>query len=500
MSEQPLTSPESLHRAIARFSGITVLVVGDLILDRFVNGVIERISPEAPIPVLHGRGETLALGGAGNVVSNIVSLGGKAVPVSVVGDDQSGRNVQRMLAELGADTAGVTATSGRMTSSKSRFSALNQQVLRFDEEEIAALAGMERAALVGRFRGALGHADIVVVSDYGKGVLLDGVAAELISICREAGKPVLADPKDRDYSRYVGATAITPNRKELGEAVGHAVFSDGEVEAAARELIAAHGFDFVVATRSEKGMSVIDESVAHHISTQAREVFDVSGAGDTVIASFALALAAGCDSAAAAAIANAAAGVVVGKRGTARLSAEELLGALLRSHGPVKHKDAILDASAALRMVAAWRREGLSVGFTNGCFDILHAGHVSLLHAARAQCDRLVLGLNSDASVRRLKGEGRPVNDQHDRACVLAALASVDAVIVFEEDTPLKLIEALKPDILVKGADYTVDQVVGADVVQKAGGRVVLIDLVAGKSTTGTIGKLRAGAGAGSGK
>lgn len=500
MSEQPLTSPESLHRAIAQFSGVTVLVVGDLILDRFVNGVIERISPEAPIPVLHGRGETLALGGAGNVVSNIVSLGGKAVPVSVVGDDQSGRNVQRMLAELGADTAGVTETGGRMTSSKSRFSALNQQVLRFDEEEIAALAGMERAALVGRFRGALDHADIVVVSDYGKGVLLDGVATELISICREAGKPVLADPKGRDYSRYAGATAVTPNRKELGEAVGRVVFSDEEVEAAARELIAAHGFEFVVATRSEKGMSVIDASAAHHISTQAREVFDVSGAGDTVIASFALALAAGCDTAAAAAIANAAAGVVVGKRGTARLSAEELLGALLRSQSAVTHRDAILDASAALRMVAAWRREGLSVGFTNGCFDILHAGHVSLLHAARAQCDRLVLGLNSDASVRRLKGEGRPVNDQHDRACVLAALSSVDAVIVFEEDTPLKLIEALKPDILVKGADYTVDQVVGADVVQKAGGRVVLIDLVAGKSTTGTIGRLRAGAGAGSGK
>jgi D-beta-D-heptose 7-phosphate kinase/D-beta-D-heptose 1-phosphate adenosyltransferase len=270
------------------------------------------------------------------------------------------------------------------------------------------------------------------------------------------------------------------------------VFSDEEIVAAARELVAAHGLGFVVATRSERGISVIDASDAHHISTQAREVFDVSGAGDTVIASFALALAAGADRVAAASIANAAAGVVVGKRGTATLTADELSGALLRSHGPTAHKDAILDTAAAMRMVAAWRREGLSVGFTNGCFDILHAGHVSLLHAARAQCDRLVLGLNSDASVRRLKGEGRPVNDEHDRACVLAALASVDAVIVFEEDTPLKLIAALKPDILVKGADYTVDQVVGADLVQQAGGRVVLIDLVAGKSTTGTIGKLRA--------
>ena len=495
MSEQPLSSAQSIHRAIARFSGVTVLVVGDLILDRFVNGVIERISPEAPIPVLHGRGETMALGGAGNVVSNIVSLGGKAICISAVGDDAAGANIVHMLGDCGIHGDGVARTAGRMTSSKTRFSALNQQVLRFDEEEVRALQGAERAALLERFRTALASADIVILSDYGKGVLLDGVAAELISICRQAGKLVLADPKGRDYARYAGATAVTPNRKELGEAVGRAVFTDAEVEAAARELIGLHGLDFVVATRSEKGMSVIDATGAHHISTQAREVFDVSGAGDTVIASFALSLAAGCDRAAAAAIANAAAGVVVGKRGTASLSADELSGALLRSQSAIAHKDAILDADAARRMVAAWRREGLSVGFTNGCFDILHAGHVSLLHAARAQCDRLVLGLNSDASVRRLKGEGRPVNDQHDRACVLAALASIDAVVVFEEDTPLNLIEALKPDILVKGADYTVEQVVGADVVQAYGGRVVLVDLVAGKSTTGTIGKLRAGSG-----
>ncbi|TGV81826.1 bifunctional heptose 7-phosphate kinase/heptose 1-phosphate adenyltransferase, partial [Mesorhizobium sp. M00.F.Ca.ET.158.01.1.1] len=239
---------------------------------------------------------------------------------------------------------------------------------------------------------------------YGKGILLDGVAAELIAICREAGKPVLVDPKGRDYARYAGATAVTPNRKELGEAVGHAVFADDEIVAAARELISAHGFDFVVATRSEKGMSVVGPEEARHIATQAREVFDVSGAGDTVIATFALALAAGADPVAAASIANAAGGVVVGKRGTARLSVEELTGALFRSHGPTAHKDAILDAASAARMVTAWKAEGLSVGFTNGCFDILHAGHVSLLHAARSQSDRLVLGLNSDASLRRLRG------------------------------------------------------------------------------------------------
>lgn len=492
MSAEHLASLEGLNRAISRFADVRVLVVGDLILDRFVTGVIERISPEAPIPVLHGRGETLALGGAGNVVANIVSLGGKAIPVSVLGKDSAGDGLVRMLADLGADADGIGRSAGRMTSAKSRYSAQGQQVLRFDEEEVKPLSVDQRAALLTRFEAALEHADIVVLSDYGKGVLLDGVAADLIAIARAAGKPVLVDPKGRDYGHYRGATAVTPNRKELGEAVGRLVFSDGEIEAAARELIAAHGFDFVLATRSEKGMSVVDARDARHIATQAREVFDVSGAGDTVVASFALALAAGADRASAATIANAAAGVVVGKRGTARLTVEELSGALFRSLGAGR-RDAVLDAAGVRRMVDAWKAEGLSVGFTNGCFDILHAGHVSLLNAARGQCDRLVLGLNSDASVRRLKGAGRPVNDEHDRACVLAALAAVDAVVVFEEDTPLKLIEALKPDILVKGADYTVEQVVGHEVVQAHGGRVVLIDLVAGRSTTATIGRMRAG-------
>ncbi|RUW03901.1 PfkB family carbohydrate kinase, partial [Mesorhizobium sp. M1A.F.Ca.IN.020.04.1.1] len=243
MIKHHLPSPEPLHRTIAHFGEVTVLVVGDFILDRFVNGVIERISPEAPIPVLHGRGEVVALGGAGNVVSNIVSLGGAAIPVSVIGADQAGDNLMRMLGDLGADTDGLAQRQDRMTSSKSRFSALNQQVLRFDEEEIKPLSSGERTTLVEHFQAALARADIVILSDYGKGILLDGVAAELIAICRDAGKPVLIDPKGRDYARYAGATAVTPNRKELGEAVGRPVFGDDEIVAAARDLIAAHDFE-----------------------------------------------------------------------------------------------------------------------------------------------------------------------------------------------------------------------------------------------------------------
>ncbi|MCO5162766.1 MAG: D-glycero-beta-D-manno-heptose-7-phosphate kinase [Mesorhizobium sp.] len=491
MSETSLPSIETVHRVLGRLGEVRVLVAGDFILDRFVNGVIERISPEAPIPVLHGRNATQALGGAGNVVANIVSLGGKASAVSAVGDDPAGHAVRSMLADLGVDTAGLVSSRSRMTSCKSRFIAMNQQVLRFDEEEVAPLDAATRAGLLARFETAVGETDIVILSDYGKGVLTDGMAANLIAIAKAAGKPVLVDPKSRDFGHYAGATAVTPNRKELGEAVGRAVMSDGEIEAATRELIAAHGFDFILATRSEKGMSVVEAEDARHIATQAREVFDVSGAGDTVIATFALALGAGAHRSVAAQIANAAAGVVVAKRGTASLTVEELSGALSRASGPVRHIDAVLDFAGAERLVGAWKREGLTVGFTNGCFDILHAGHVTLLHAARSQCDRLVLGLNSDASVRRLKGEGRPVNAEHDRACVLAALASVDAVVVFSEDTPLRLIELLKPDVLVKGADYTIDKVVGADIVQAYGGKVLLVDLVEGRSTTATIRKLK---------
>jgi D-beta-D-heptose 7-phosphate kinase/D-beta-D-heptose 1-phosphate adenosyltransferase len=482
----------ALVAAVDRFREVTVLVVGDFILDRFVHGVIERISPEAPIPVLHGRNETSTLGGAGNVVSNIVSLGGTVLPIAAIGNDVAGRSIVATLEKQGVDVSGIMADAARMTSSKSRFSALNQQVLRFDEEEIRPLSKDERQAVVERFGKCLPLCDIVVLSDYGKGMLLDGVAAELIGLCGAAGKRVVVDPKGRDFSRYAGATVISPNRKELGEAVGRTVASDDEVVDAARQLIDAHGVDFVLATRSEKGMSVVSARDARHIPTQAREVFDVSGAGDTVVASFALSLAAGLDRQAAAPVAHAAAGVVVGKRGTARVSSEELVAALFRSDASAHSERSVVDLETAEQIAAAWRREGLSIAFTNGCFDILHAGHVSLIQQARAHADRLILGLNSDESVRRLKGESRPVNNAHDRAFILSALAAVDLVVVFGEDTPLTLIERLKPDVLVKGADYTIDTVVGADIVRAAGGRVVLARLVEGKSTTGMLDRINA--------
>jgi D-beta-D-heptose 7-phosphate kinase / D-beta-D-heptose 1-phosphate adenosyltransferase len=313
---------------------------------------------------------------------------------------------------------------------------------------------------------------------------------------RNAGKRVLVDPKGRDFTIYAGASAVTPNRRELAEATGLSVADDASVEAACAHLIRTCGLEAVLATRSEDGLSVIRAGApAIHIPTEAREVFDVSGAGDTVVAALALGLAAGLDWAEAAALANAAAGVVVAKRGTAQVTPDELRAARHAAEpDPAPALEALIaDRTNAARQVAEWQRAGLKVGFTNGCFDLIHPGHVALLGWARARCDRLVVGLNEDASVSRLKGPSRPVNDLAARATVMAALKPVDLVTAFGEDTPLELIQALQPDVLVKGADYTVETVVGADVVQANGGKVLLAPLIEGQSTTTIIARLNGG-------
>ncbi len=479
---------ETIQDAIAGFADLTVLVIGDFMLDRFIYGDLERISPEAPIPILRGSDQRQMLGGGGNVVANLVTLGATALPLSVIGRDTAGADMTAMLAALDVETAGVLASDGRQTSQKTRFVAQRQQVLRFDEEDRGSLVDDDRSRLLQHLPTLVARADVVILSDYGKGVLGNGVAADIIARCNAAATPVLVDPKGPDYGLYAGATAVTPNRSELAEASGRAAVADAEVEDAARHLAATHDFDFVVATRSEDGMSVVGADFAHHVATPVQEVFDVSGAGDTVIASFALALAAGLDLQAAGTLANAAAGVVVAKRGTAQVTRDEILTQL---NGYVEKPGAV-DVDHARRLVDSWKSRDLTVGFTNGCFDILHAGHISLLRQARAECDRLIVGLNTDDSVRRLKGQDRPVNTQDDRAAVLSALKSVDAVVLFNDDTPAALIATLLPDVLVKGADYTIDQVVGADVVTAAGGRVVLAELLPDRSTTDTIRSLKA--------
>jgi D-beta-D-heptose 7-phosphate kinase/D-beta-D-heptose 1-phosphate adenosyltransferase len=487
-----MTEISALVERVEKLKGTAVLCIGDAMLDRFVYGSVDRVSPEAPIPVFRIERETAMLGGAGNVVRNLVALGALPAFVAVVGDDEPGREVGRLLGEHPGIDPCLVVQPGRQTTIKTRFIASAQQLLRTDQETSAALAPLSRDQVASRAGGMLAAIGCVVLSDYGKGVLADPVATELIAKARAAGKPVVVDPKGTDYSRYRGATVLTPNRKELHEATQMPVDSDEGIVAACRHLIETCGIEAVLATRSQDGMSLVaaDGSV-HHLPAEAREVFDVSGAGDTVVATLAAAIASGASLLEGARIANVAAGIVVAKVGTAVAYADEVVSAL--HHDELMLGEAkVLGWDAAADLVERWRRKGCKVGFTNGCFDLLHPGHISLLTQARGACDKLVVGLNSDASVSRLKGPTRPVQSEAARGTVLASLATVDLVVIFGEETPLELIRTLRPDVLVKGADYTVATVIGAEDVMGWGGKVVLANLVQGQSTTNTIKKMTA--------
>jgi len=480
----------ALVPVVSALAGSRVLVVGDVMLDRFVTGAVERISPEAPIPVLKVDDETAMLGGAGNVVRNLAALGAQAAFVGVVGSDDAAADVRRLVDALDGIDAFLVTAEGRRTSIKTRFLAGTQQMLRADRETVAPLAPEHRHAVIEAATNLMDDCAVVVLSDYGKGVLDDGVAEGLIAVANAADKTVIVDPKGRDYARYRGASVFTPNRTELAEASGCPVVDAMAAETAARTLIDAFGFGAVLATLGADGMTLVPAYDAPTVlDVEAREVFDVSGAGDTVVATFAAALAAGADYGIAAQLANVAAGIVVGKVGTAVAYADDVVHAL-HHQGLSSAEAKVLGLAPALDRVETWRRRGLKVGFTNGCFDLLHPGHVSLLAQARDACDRLIVGLNSDASVARLKGAGRPIQTEAARATVLASLATVDMVVIFAEDTPLALIESLRPDVLVKGADYTVEKVVGAAEVQGWGGCVVLVELEPGHSTTATISRI----------
>jgi D-beta-D-heptose 7-phosphate kinase/D-beta-D-heptose 1-phosphate adenosyltransferase len=384
----------------------------------------------------------------------------------------------------------LVTTAGRTTTVKTRFFAGIQQLLRADRESTDGLAETTVEAVVANASAALERADIVVLSDYGKGVLDGAIAGRLIAAAARAGRRVIVDPKGEDFGRYRGAAMITPNRRELAEASRMATATDAEVVAAARAMIDGCGIETVLCTRSAEGMTLVTRRSVDHLPAEARAVFDVSGAGDTVVAAVAAALGAGVDLVDAARLANVAAGIVVGKVGTAVAWPQEIV-ADIRHRDPLAAPERkVLTLDPALDRVRAWRAEGKRVGFTNGCFDLIHPGHVALLAKSRAACDRLVVGLNSDASVRRLKGATRPVQNEAARAAVLASLASVDLVVVFDEDTPIRLIEAIRPDMLAKGADYAIDQVVGGAFVQSYGGKVVLVDLEPGHSTTATIARM----------
>ncbi len=480
--------PPDLAAAVRRLARSSVLVVGDVMLDRYVYGHVDRISPEAPIPILRVEREVAMPGGAGNVVRNLTALGAAVAFVSILGDDQAGSDLTGLIGGQPGVEPWLLVEGGRATTLKTRYVANGQQMLRADQESTAPINEKLGERLLRIARDAMAATTITVLSDYNKGLLASDTATQLIAAARAAGRRVIVDPKGDDYARYAGADIITPNRRELAQAISMPVGTEAEIIAAAGALMARHGFGAVLVTRSEDGMTLLDADGAHHFPAEAPEVFDVSGAGDTVVATLAAGVAAGLPLPVATRLANIAAGIVVGKVGTAVARETDLLAAISPQGGALRK---VVDRATAAEQVERWRRMGWRVGFTNGCFDLLHPGHVHLLEQARAACDRLVVGLNSDASVRRLKGPTRPVQPEAARAAVLASLASVDLVTVYDEDTPLALLHELHPDLLVKGADYTLETVVGAEDMRGWGGRVMLAGLLAGHSTTATVARLR---------
>lgn len=472
-------------------SGRWVLVVGDLMLDRYLIGEVERISPEAPVPVILVKQQNDRAGGAANVAANLAQLGVVTRLAGCVGDDIEGKRLLQLVNDQNIATAGVLQSPRRPTTTKTRMLGGHQQMLRLDQEDRAALNADEAAQLEALVMQQLAEGPaLVILSDYAKGVLNAPLCRAFIAKARKLGIPVLVDPKGHDYGKYRGATILTPNKREAAEACRVDVHDNDALMLAAAELRKTLELEFFAVTRGEEGISVINDGQVLHIPATAKQVFDVSGAGDTVIATLAASLIGGLDAPAAFHLANIAAGVVVGKVGTVPITHGDLLQALLSQESAAQADKVCDDLTILQARVRQWRERGERVVFTNGCFDLLHAGHVTYLEAARKTGDRLVLGLNTDRSVRALKGPTRPVIHELDRARVLAALEAVDAVILFDEDTPLALIEAIRPDVLVKGSDYSESEVVGGAEVKSWGGRVALIPIVPGRSTSNIIQKL----------
>lgn len=477
---------------IQRLACGRVLVIGDVMVDHYVSGKVSRVSDEAPVPIVQVTDERWTAGGAANVAANIAALGGRAILVGVTGADPAASTLAGIVGAMaGAVEAHLVADASRPTTLKTRYMGGQHQMVRVDRELGTAISRSTEDRLVDIIADVADDCDVIMVSDYAKGVLSDRVLGAIMEHGRRAGVDIVIDPKRADWRAYRGASLITPNRKELSLATRATCGTDAECLAAADAAIATTGAAILL-TRSEQGMSLFRSGQpALHLSAKAREVFDVSGAGDTVAAAIALSLASGQAPELAMQIANVAAGVVVGKRGTATVSPAEVMAELDAGHRMTASFPGAINLSEARALRETWAREGLSVGFTNGCFDILHAGHVVLLRQAAEMCDRLIVALNTDASVSALKGPDRPVQSENVRASVMAAIKGVDAVILFGEATPLEAIRELQPDVLVKGADYAEDQIIGADIVKARGGRIVRVGLIDGQSTTRVIEKSR---------
>lgn len=479
----------TLLEILRRCSAVSITVVGDLMLDEYIDGTVDRISPEAPVPVVCARDHEVRLGGAANVAGQIAALGAKVSLIGMVGDDEDGRSIVRLCKESGIGVQGILQSAERRTTRKMRVLSQSQQLLRVDWEDRRPSSDAESAALLASI-AASPPPDAFILSDYAKGVLTASIIERLMRERRAGTRTIVVDPKHHDLSRYRGANVVTPNLRELGNAAGRALDSSDlpEIARAAQAQIHQGGFESLVVTLGARGMLIVGaDGTELSIPAVKRAVYDVTGAGDTAAAVLTACLATGASIEDAARIANAAAGIAVGEIGATAVSVSRIAGEL----SGIAAGKLLARAELAMRL-KRWRDRGLRIVFTNGCFDLLHPGHLALLNFAKSLGDILVLAINGDASVRRLKGPGRPVVSEHDRAAMLGALACVDAVTIFDEDTPLEIIRSVNPEILVKGRDYRIEDVVGRDIVEAAGGRVVLAPLLPDYSTTSLLARTRA--------
>lgn len=473
----------SLKKEDFFFENLNILCFGDVMVDRYLKGDISRISPEAPVPVFRLQEETVTLGGAGNVAAGITAYGAHVSLWGRIGQDKGGNDLQDLLTQNPLITSFLSRGSGP-TTEKVRIISQGQHLLRMDQEEVKDLSHKEEIKILKDVQKSLLSSHVLVLSDYEKGFLTPSLCQALIQKARSASVPILVDPKGRDFSKYRGATVLTPNLHELTLALGNPLLSSEDLREAAQKLREDLHIQALVVTLGEQGLWVLTEQESFKMPSQARQVFDRVGAGDTVISTMAVGLAAGWDLFSSLFVANVAAGFVVEKRGTSVVTKEELLNELGIFLKGESLSSKIVTLSQVQFKVQEWKKQGLKIGFTNGCFDLFHEGHLKILQEARAVCDRLIVGVNRDTSVRRLKGKSRPVQEEKLRAHLVACQPFVDGVILFEDDTPEGLIHALAPHVLIKGSDYTLDQVVGADFVEKNGGHVVLVDLLPHMSTT----------------
>ena len=490
-SHGPLSpdAPEpDLVSAIQRLARANVLIVGDVMLDRFVYGEVSRISVEAPVPILAIDRELEMPGGAGNVLRNLTALGAAGAFITVVGDDVAGSSLTALIGGQANVEPWLLVQGGRTTTQKTRYIAKGHQLLRADREQTDPIHPRLAERMMRIAVDAMAATSVTVLSDYGKGVLAGDVPTRLLEAARSCGRILIVDPRGVDFSRYRGADIVMPNRPELAAAVGMPVDTELALVAAAEALRERFEFGAVVVTRGNDGMTLVDADGVRHYPAEAADVYDTSGCGDTALAALAAGVAAKLPLSVAVRLANIAAGVVVGKVGSAVAHQAELLAAVSPERTAIRK---VVSLEEAAELAERWRHRGWRVGFTNGCFDLLHPGHLHLLEAARTGCDRLIVGLNSDRSARRLKGPMRPAQPQDSRAAILASLAPVDLVCIFDDDTPEQLIRAVRPDVLITAGTTAVEDVYGADLVREWGGKVTVADVLPGHSTQATLERIR---------